>query len=293
MRSDDAVTATHLKDVSVASQELLKTRPTAKRLILSVLSQPSMSNLPIRQLAAWGTLFDQKPAAIRVTAGRLVAETLLEKTGRGMYTIGPGGAALKAKASEWTSALNQICAWQGGWYGVHTSHLGKAIRRNVRARERAFRLLGFKELVEGLWVRPDNLIFGPSQMYQKLCQLGLEPGAVLLRSNDLVRENTRSPLTLWPYDDLNQGYGFAIKLLEQSQDQLKDATLNRITRETFLIGEHVIRLISTDPLLPEGQIDASKRQAMVEAMQKFSEFSHPYWVEFLERSAAEPGSLSS
>ena len=71
----------------------LKMRPTAKRLILSLLSQPRMSSMSLRQLVAWGELLDQKPAAIRVTAGRLVKEALLEKTRRGVYTIGSDGLA--------------------------------------------------------------------------------------------------------------------------------------------------------------------------------------------------------
>ena len=282
------MTVSHHQDVSIAARELLQTRPTAKRLILSVLSQPNMAILPIRQLVAWGTLFDQKPAAIRVTAGRLVHEALLEKAARGMYTIGVSGLALKAKANEWTIALNQTHAWQGGWYVVHTGHLGKAIRRNVRARERAFRLLGFKELVEGLWVRPDNLRLDQVQMFEKLCQLGLDQAAVLLHSDDLVGEHTEAPFDLWRHEDLNRGYDFAATLLAQSQKKLQGESLHKITRETFLIGEHVIRLISTDPLLPEGQINVSKRQAMVDAMKRYSEFCDPYWAEFLDRAAVEP-----
>ena len=280
-----AVMARDYQDVSIAARELLQTRPTAKRLILSVLSQPNMAVLPIRQLVAWGALFDQKPAAIRVTAGRLVNELLLEKTARGMYTIGASGLALKAKASEWTVALDQVRAWQSGWYVVHTGHLGKAVRRNVRARERAFRLLGFKELVEGLWVRPDNLRLDQAQMFEKLCQLGLDSGAVLLRSDHLVGDHTDALFDLWRHKDLNRGYDFAAALLAQSQKRLQGESLHRITRETFLIGEHVIRLISTDPLLPEGQIDAGKRQAMVDAMTHYSEFCDPYWAEFLDRAA--------
>ena len=240
-----------------------------------------MSSLPIHQLIAWGTLFDQKHTAIRVTAGRLVKETLLEKTGRGMYTIGSGGLALKTKANEWTTALSQIREWQGGWFGVHTAHLGKALRRNVRARERAFRLQGFKELVDGLWVRPDNLTYSAAQMYEKLCQLGLEPRAILLRSDRLHQSDLNDPLFLWSSDDLNAEYENSIELLQQSQQRLEGEALRTVARETFIIGEHVIRQINADPLLPAEHIDASKREDMVQAMMRYGEFCHPYWVEFL------------
>lgn len=282
------MSATTRRIVPVSEQVLLDERPTAKRLILSVLSQPNMSCLPIRQLIAWGTLFDQKPSAIRVTAGRLVAEELLTKTGRGMYTIGPGGLALKNKAGEWTTALNRICEWDGGWIGVYTAHLGKAFRRKVRARERAFRLLGFKELVGGLWVRPDNLKYSTTEMYTKLCEFGLETQAVLMRSHDLRQRGTENPLTLWSSEALNANYRQTIKLLDRSQRRLEREGLRIVTRESFIVGEYVIRQINADPLLPSEYIDAEGREGMVQAMRRYSDFCHPYWAKFLGLPDEEP-----
>jgi len=280
-KSDNPLTARPLPNPTVFDHTRLNERPTAKRLILSVLAQPNMASLPIGQLIAWGALFDQKPSAIRVTAGRLVAETLLEKTSRGMYTIGPGGLAMKNKAGEWATALSQIREWEGGWFGVHTAHLGKTLRRNVRARERAFRLLGFKELVSGLWVRPDNLNSSASEMHAKLCQFGVEPHMVLMRSDDLNQNGIENPLELWSSDELNASYGRAIDLLNQSQRRLARRDLHILIRESFVIGEHVIRQINADPLLPATHIDAASREDMVRAMTRYSNFCHPYWEEFL------------
>lgn len=240
-----------------------------------------MANLSVQQLIAWGALFDQKPSAIRVTASRLVAESLLEKTARGMYTTGPGGSAMKSKAGEWTTALSRIRQWEGGWFGIHTAHLGKTLRRNVRARERAFRLLGFKELVSGLWVRPDNLNYSASEMHAKLCRLGVEPQMVLMRSDDLNQSGLEDPLTLWSSEQLNASYGQAIELLSLSQRRLEHQDLHTVTRESFVIGEHIIRQINADPLLPAGHIDAASREDMVRAMTRYSDFCHPYWEAFL------------
>lgn len=277
----DPLTATRRARSGIADDLLSQRRPTAKRLILSVLAQPNMASLSIRQLIAWGALFDQKPSAIRVTASRLVAETLLEKTARGMYTIGPGGLAMNNKAGEWTTALSRIREWDGGWFAAHTAHLGKTVRRKVRARERAFRLLGFKELVSGLWVRPDNLTYSTSEMHAKLCQFGLEPQMVLMRSDELNQHGLAPPLTLWSSDELNAGYKQAIERLNQSQGRLERQDLHTVTRESFVIGEHVIRQINADPLLPAPPIDAAVREDMVRAMTRYSAFCHPYWAEFL------------
>ncbi len=256
-------------------------RPTAKRLILSLLSQPNMASLSLRQLVAWGDVLGQKPAAIRVTAGRLVQEALLSKTSRGVYTIGPAGLALRDQASAWVTTLDQVQRWKGGWYCAHTGHLGKAIRRNVRARERALRLLGFRELVAGLWVRPDNLVHSATEMHARLCQLGAEADVVVSRAGDLCQVNMTDPMILWPIADLDAGYRRAIAMLEESQRRLSGQGLRAVTRETFVIGEHVIRQINTDPLLPAVCVNADARKAMVQAMRRYSEFCHPFWAELL------------
>lgn len=256
-------------------------RPTAKRLILSLLSQPNMASLSLRQLVAWGDLLGQKPAAIRVTAGRLAQEGLLSKTGRGVYTIGPAGLALRDQAGAWITSLDQVQRWQGGWYCAHTGHLGKAIRRNVRARERALRLLGFRELVAGLWIRPDNLVHSATDMHMRLCQLGAEADIVVSRSEDLRQVDLWDPMILWPVADLDAGYRRAIALLQASERRLSGQGLRAVTRETFVIGEHVIRQINTDPLLPAACVNADARKAMVQAMQRYGEFCHPFWAEFL------------
>jgi phenylacetic acid degradation operon negative regulatory protein len=276
-----------LSNVNVLDFESLlgrERRPTAKRLILSLLSQPRMATLSLRQLVAWGELLGQKPAAIRVTAGRLVKEGLLETVSRGVYTIGPNGLVLRNKASEWMTALDQIRDWKGGWICVHTAHLGKANRRNVRKRERAFRLVGFKELVDGVWIRPDNLTYTPTQIYVELCQLGLEPDAVLLRSDVIEHSRSESPLDLWGSDTLNASYEKGVELLQHSEQRLRQQDLRTVTRETFLIGEQVIRQINADPLLPTDYVDASKRKKLVHAMKRYSKFCHPQWAQFLAQS---------
>jgi phenylacetic acid degradation operon negative regulatory protein len=273
-----------VKGLNIDDLQKLERHPTAKRLILSLLSQPNMATLSLRQLVAWGELLGQKPAAIRVTAGRLVKEDLLETVHRGVYRIGPAGLALTKKASEWMTSLDQIRHWNGGWLCVHTAHLGKANRRNVRIRERAFRLFGFKELVDGVWVRPDNLAHTAAQTYAALCELGLEPEAVLLRSDVIAQRRGNDPLSLWDGDALNAGYDNGIDLLRCSQQELKGQDLRSVTRETFLIGEHVIRQINADPLLPKGCVDASKRKRLVHAMKRYSALCHSQWAAFLAQS---------
>ena len=263
----------------------LERGPTAKRLILSLLSQPHMATLSLRQLIAWGELLGQTPAAIRVTAGRLVNEGLLETVGRGVYTIAPKGLALKNKASEWITVIDQLRYWKGGWLCIHTAHLSKTNRGDLRKRQRALRLLGFKEFVDGIWIRPDNLKFNASQMFSKLCILGLDSNALLLRSDVIKHGQARSPLELWDGNALNASYERGVALLQSSEQKLKGEDLRTVTRETFLVGEHIIRQINTDPLLPPDCVDTLKRKKLIQSMKQYSKFCHFKWSQFLALSA--------
>ena len=67
---------------------LLKTRPTPKRLILSLLSAPSMETVEVGHLVQWGLLFGIEPAATRVAVGRLSKQGLITAVARG--TCRPG-----------------------------------------------------------------------------------------------------------------------------------------------------------------------------------------------------------
>ena len=104
---------------------------------------------------------------------------------------------------------------------------------------------------------------------------------VLMRSDDLNQSGLENPLTLWSSEQLNASYGQAIELLNQSQRWVTRQDLHTVTRESFVIGEYIIRQINADPLLPATYIDAARRDDMVRTMTRYSDFCHPYWEEFL------------
>ncbi len=108
---------------------LLKTRPTPKRLILSLLSAPSMETVEVGHLVQWGLLFGIEPAATRVAVGRLSKQGLITAVARGTYTIGPQGSLMAQTASHWAEVEDRVGPWSGGWIVVHTSHLGRVDRQ--------------------------------------------------------------------------------------------------------------------------------------------------------------------
>ncbi|MEO9918952.1 MAG: hypothetical protein ABJF89_07660 [Parasphingorhabdus sp.] len=245
-----------------------------------MLSQPNLSEMPVGQLIRWGSLFDHAPATIRVTAGRLMKQGLLESTDRGIYRIGQVGKALQETAAAWISILDRIGAWDGQWLCVHTSHLGRTDKTAVRTRERAFRLMGFEQLVAGLWCRPANLVEPASVSLNRLIALGLERGAVLLHMQGADMCADVDAHRLWLREPREDQYRKMIGLLEASQQRLAHLDLGSAMQESFLVGEHVIRQINADPLLPEEMIDTALRMQMISTMQSYDAHCHPLWVAF-------------
>jgi len=53
-----------------------------------------------------------------------------------------------------------------------------------------------------------------------------------------------------------------------------------LARETFLLGESVIRQINSDPMLPDSMIDVAARRKMHETMVAYDVFGRDAWTRF-------------
>ncbi len=263
-------------------QTILSQQPTAKRLFLSLGSARAVDILTISQLIKVGALFGIGDGAVRVAAARLVKQGFLEIRSRGVYAIGPRGRALSETARAWTGVEDRLGAWTGGWLAAHVSHLSRADKTALRTRERAFRLNGFKELSSGLWIRPDNFAETACETKRQLVQLGLEDTAILIAAHRMVIPNQIRLEALWRPRRLETQYSECIALMEESDDRLSKMEPPAATREAFLIGEHVIRQIIADPLLPEGMIDAARRKSMIDAMIAYNKLGAEITMNYLE-----------
>ncbi len=261
-----------------------ESRLTPKRLILSLLSVPSMAEVRVGHLIDWGRLFGFDPAAIRVAVGRLVRQGLIRSVARGSYSIGPEGRLIAETASRWARAEAQVGPWSGEWIIVHTSHLGRTNKSALRARERSFRLTGFGEWVTGLWCRPANYREPLDRTRDRLVSLGLEPDAVVLCAVDIPGSGPGDRDRLWPREQLEAGYRSAIGTLRHSARRLHTLDQRDAARESFLVGEAVIRQINADPLLPDRMIDTKLRRQMIGEMVQYNRLGRSVWGEFYRRS---------
>jgi phenylacetic acid degradation operon negative regulatory protein len=187
-------------------------------------------------------------------------------------------------------AEQRVRPWSGGWILVHSSHLGRTNKTALRARVRAFRLNGFAELVAGLWCRPDNFREPASATRDRLLSLGLEDDAVVMEVRDLPGRSAKQLHELWPRKRLESGYREFTRLLQLSTARVRKMEQRDSARETFLVGEAVIRQINADPLLPDEMIDATARREMISAMVAYNELGSSAWSSFRR---ADPGCIDS
>lgn len=265
--------------------DILKTQPTPKRLVLSLLSVPDVPDISVRQFTRWAELFDIEAAAMRVAIGRLVKSGLLRASRRGVYCIGAAGESLSRTARGWRDVEQRLQDWSGDWILAATAHLGRSNRSELRTRERALRLEGMQALRQDLWCRPANYREPLEATRQRLLNLGLSSQAAMLRADQLAADLQSEASALWPVKELESNYRELQLVLATSTERLPGLSLEAAARETFLIGESVIRRINADPLLPVEFIDVAARQKLIAAMLAYDTLGHNIWARFQDSVA--------
>ncbi|MBV1862302.1 MAG: hypothetical protein KUG77_28035, partial [Nannocystaceae bacterium] len=169
---------------------------TAKQAILTALTATRRA-LSTAQLRLCGALFGVEGAAVRVALGRLVDKGDVVPLGEGVYRIGAKGQAITEALQRWRDLPGLNKPWEGSWIAIHTAHLGRSQRPQLRRRERALALFGFANAADGLWVRPDNLRIEPTALVSRLSELGLEAEAVIVGGAAFIQEPTGGLEDLW------------------------------------------------------------------------------------------------
>lgn len=216
--------------------------------------------------------------ALRVALGRLCREGIVQQVERGLYAIGPAGAALDRRARGWADAPQRVRAWNGRWTIVLADHLGRSDRRQLRRRERALLLYGFARAPAGMWVRPDNLAEPLPELVAQMAAIGLDADATAFGDAAPLARDDAAWRALWPSEALEASYRFWIDELAASVARLPTLSPEAAARETLLLGQSVIRAINRDPLLPAALVDSDLRDAMVAAMRSYDAIGKACWA---------------
>ncbi len=254
-------------------------KPTAKRIVLELLTAADAHQGSVANLVAAGDIFGIDEGTIRVALARLVAAGTLEPAGRGEYRLGTATRAVTEQVTSWRELERQVRKWDGGWACVQLGDLGRSDRRALRRRQRALRLYGFRELARGLEIRPDNLAGGVELLRSGLVALGLEVEALVFRASELDAATEARARKLWDGDRLTATYEQTSVRIERFLAAVDELAPRVAAREAFLFGSDVLRLIMFDPRLPEPLVDVAARRALVDAMKRLDLVGRKCWAE--------------
>jgi phenylacetic acid degradation operon negative regulatory protein len=253
---------------------------TPKSLMLDLL-RVSPQPVPVRWLLSIGPLFGFEQNALRVALTRLVASGLVESDERGSYRLAPGSDVVARLVAGWRLGDARIRPWRGGWLCVHHPRGIERMRRGKS--QRALERLGFREGLDGLWVRPNNLRRSRAALEADLRELGLTDGAALFVGRDFPAADVEAwKCSLWPTAALRAGWRGSLRAIERSTRRIRSIAKQEALVESFLVGGEAIRLLAVDPLLPDEILDGADRRRLFEAMASYDQLGKSIWNEFFE-----------
>jgi phenylacetic acid degradation operon negative regulatory protein len=248
---------------------------TPRSVVLNLVRVAPRRALPIGQLLKVGELFGFKSNALRVAVTRLTAEGLLESDERGSYRLGPSAASIHAHVEDWRKGEARMRPWKGEWLVVA---LGAKVERSTRRTSlAALARLGLCEGLPWLWLRPDNLAQPFAETVERLRGLGLEEAAQPFRARDFDAQLDQKARQLWPTRTLQTGYERTLRNLERSLGQLETMPRPTALVQSFLLGGEAIRVLATDPLLPEAIMPADTRRELTAMMLRYDAAGHRLW----------------
>ncbi|MFK7895019.1 MAG: hypothetical protein AB8G23_04235 [Myxococcota bacterium] len=275
-------------------------QPTARSLILDLLSTLRKGSMSVRALVEAAHLLGIEENNVRVSLARLYASGRVERDERGRYRLGHAVAAMSHRLRSWRDLDTRTEEWNGDWIAVHRAKLGRGPAR--RRCEKAFELLGFRDLEPGLAIRPNNLRGGVSSVREQLIALALgpvseanassgrEPGQTAVGRGLLGRIFITSEFdpssdlearSLWDADGLAGETKTETKALAASLDRLSALSSAEAMTETFLVGGRVLRFLMRHPLLPEPILAPAPLAMLLEQMREYDRRGRDAWATFL------------
>lgn len=246
-------------------------RPTAKRIILELMSASDGHEATAASLVAAGKLLGVADGSVRVALTRLVADGTLVVSERGVYRLGAAAIAVTREVTSWRDLERQVRRWDGSWVCVQAT--GAAHRR----RDHALRLLGFRELGDGLFVRPDNLAGGVAALRERLHALGVAAATLVYRATDLDADTDARARRLWDRDRLSASYHQWCERIARWLAEVGELPLRRAARDAFYFGGDVLRAIVFDPRLPDELVDVTARRALLAAAHRVDSTGRALW----------------
>ncbi len=253
---------------------------TAKTLLLDLMRASAPSAWPVKELIEVGRIFDIQENALRVNIARLLSKALLEQDERGSYRLVDTHNPLREWLHSWHQGEHRIVPWNGDWLSFSVSPA--VTKTQMKKIEQACIRLGFRQLWQRLWLRPNNLAIDNNQLSEKIFSIAgdnHDGEFILAVSSEIKRPSTMpTPVSLWDVNTIEKRYKTQIKRLQQSIDNYANKSTDQLLKETFILGGEAIHLLSLDPLLPQELFDVSLRQQLTQLMKQYDKMGKQCWL---------------
>jgi phenylacetic acid degradation operon negative regulatory protein len=203
---------------------------TPKILIISMLHVSNNRAMPIKVLIAMGNLFGFSGNTIRVTTTRLVRDGRIESDERGLYRLKGTDTPISRFVDSWRSEESRVKDWDGSWI---CCLLPKATVVQQRKNSKALALLGFREGLPQLWVRPNNLTLGLAEIRELQIHQGMDTDSeIFLGGRFSPRHVEMWKRDLWPEAEIIRISKAAREQLERSMVRLESLPVKKALVES-------------------------------------------------------------
>lgn len=247
-----------------------RTRPAA--VMLDLLRSADGHEYSAQALIRFGAVFGFPENRVRVTLSRLLSRGLIESPERGRYRLAAQGDRLHGFVERWRLGEARMRPWtRGQWLFAHP-------QGEVAGSHWALDALGFREVRNGLWARPDNLAIATDALTQLGAEIGLAAD-VLIFPGRVDDEAAAVWTRVWHVGALEEAYADLCERLEKSAERLEALPLAEAMLESFTLGGEVVHRLAKDPLLPEELIDVSDRARLSAAMLDYDALGRRVWTQ--------------
>ena len=252
----------------------------ASDLIFALIATINKSEYSIADLKWLTAPFGLSDSNLRTNLSRMTTKGLLhsQRVGKlAYYSFGNKGAKIRSNVSysfetpDWSN-------WDESWIGILFSvpDIEKEERYKIRKKLTAYR---FAPFFSGVWIRPYNEAEKPeinlkSRSSTKHCKT--------IRFFPVEKFGNEDINRIWKIALVNQNLTNGLKLLREKYNELTKLTPEQAFVNKILIGNQIVHLLFTDPLLPDRFLPSDwkgnkLRKEFTEWDKKVSEISKPFW----------------
>ncbi len=250
---------------------------SAQWFVLSLLSASRGQALTATAFVRAGEVLGVSGNAMRVALSRLSANGEIIAQSRGEYVLPERRRQAVAHVRRYRQGFMPRVKWSGAFVGVLTADLSRRNATQVSRRERALQLAGFRHFQHGLWLRPGNLEGGKTALANHVKELGFEDKADVI---EVTLDEAQRRQFMRSYDVAGDEKR-AKALLGRVKHFLREFSPG-LAKESFFLGDEVLRFLARDPLLPDQLADTKPREELAAAMEALDERAFAVWHDILK-----------